>query len=142
MTYDASNRKDIRAAQKAAERLDEDRLLFLRTSMDTPNGRRFFFHLLATCACFVDIPTFDPHHDYFSAGRRSVGLQLMAEILTHCPDQYILMTGEENARLAAAAERSRSPNPGRDDTGRPEPGPDEPDSPDLFDDVYNHLRDV
>jgi hypothetical protein len=95
--------------------------------MDTVEGRRWIYHRLADCQVFVDIPTFEPHHDYFSAGRRSMGLPLLADLLTHCPDHYALMLREENVRLATATERSRRPvadgsDSGRDDASAPDAG--------------------
>lgn len=138
MTYDASNRKDIRAAEKAADLLSAQLREFLTITMSTPLGRRWFYHFLSACQCFVDTPTFEPNRDYFSSGRRSIGLHYMAEILTHCPDQYNLMLSEEHARLAAATERSRRQDARRDDY-RPEldpadgdPDPDHDPTGDLF----------
>jgi hypothetical protein len=127
VTYDASNRKDIRAAEKASAELDRSHLEVMTLLMSHAAGRSWFYHRLASCQCFVDVPTFEPYHDYFSAGRRSVGLQDMAALQTHCPDQYILMIREENVRLAALAQRLSRPDYRRDLAGRE---PSDPDSPD------------
>lgn len=119
MTYDASSRKDIRRAEKAAAELERSHTDFIVAAMSTVPGRAWFYHRLAACACFTDIPSFDPHRDYFSAGRRSVGLQDLAAIQTHCPDQYLQMIREENVRLAtltAVAERSGRQEPDRGTT--------------------------
>ena len=131
MTYDASNRKDIREAEKAAAQLLAQLNEFLTITMSSALGRRWFYHFLANCQCFVDVPTFEPNRDYFSAGQRSVGLRYMAEILAQCPDHYNLMLSEEHARLAAATERSRQQDRRRDPEERVDPDPNT--SPDLFD---------
>lgn len=131
--YDASNRKDVRRAEKLDAELTESNTLFLRAMMDTVQGRRWLYHHLAECQVFVEVPAFDPHRDYFAAGRRSVGLPLMATLQTNCPDQYLWMIREENDRLAArtaATERSRSPVPDGGDLGR-----DDGDLPDDDDHV-------
>jgi hypothetical protein len=125
--YDASNRKSIRAAEKAAKRLEADRVEFLQAALGTRQGRTWFYHFLADCGAFVIAPSFDPHQDYFQLGQRNVGLRIFAEIKSHCPDQYILMEREEYARIAALesnldraapAEQSGSPDSGRDLEGR------------------------
>lgn len=130
MTYDASNRKDIREAEKASELLETQLREFITVSMSTALGRRWFYHHLARCQCFVDVPTFEPNRDYFASGRRSIGLQDMAQIMTHCPDQYNLMLSEENVRLAAATERSRQQDRRRNPEGRVDV---DAATPDLFD---------
>lgn len=131
MTYDASNRKQIRAAEKAAERLEQDRIEFIRAALATTQGRTWFYHFLADCGVFQIDPTFEPNRDYFALGMRNVGLKVFADIKSNCPDLYILMEQQEHARilsLTAATERSSSPNPGRDSQGRgerSEPHPDD-----------------
>jgi len=123
MTYDASSRKDIRAAEKASERLANDRLQFLRAALDTREGRAWFYHFLADCHLFSDPFTGDALREAYTKGERNVGLRIFAEIITHCPDQYILMVKDENVRLSAtdnraAAERARGQDPRRDVEGR------------------------
>ena len=134
--YDASSRKDIRSAEKAAERLANDRIAFLRASLDTREGRAWFYHLLGDCHLFSDPFTGDALREAYLKGERNVGLRIFAEISEHCPDQYITMVKEENVRrhLASARQQSRRPNPdGRDhgrfldpftDAGDDEPGDD------------------
>ena len=122
MNYDASNRKDIRRAEKLSEQLDRDLTQFECAAMDTVAGRRWMYHHLAEARCFVSAPTFSPNHDYFDLGRKSIGLPLMAKLQANTPHQYMQMIGEENARLAAAnasaSERSGLADPGRSDPGR------------------------
>ena len=132
MPYDASNRKQIRVAEKAARRVELDRVEFVRAAMNTVQGRTWFFHLLSDCHVESQPPTFEPNRDYFMFGERNVGLRIKADILTHCPDQYIQMIKESNARdtLAdARTEHAGSPNPGWDLEGRPDAS-DPADGPD------------
>lgn len=123
LLYNTTSRKDIRAAEKAAERLANDRTQFLQAALGTREGRAWFYHFLADCHCWADPFTGDPYREAFAKGERNVGLRIFAEITLTAPDQYILMIREENVRIAslnAAAERSRSQDTGRDDLG-PEP---------------------
>lgn len=133
MTYNAASRKDIRFAEKAQAELRRAHLEFLTACMNTLQGRSWFYHLLESCQCFVDVPTFEPHKDYFDHGRKSVGLPLMADLQTHCPNQYLQMMAEENVRLAAATERTSRQNPGRDLEGRDDSvSTGDPDQPELW----------
>ena len=126
--YDASNRKDIRAAEKAARQDEVSRLDYLRAAMSTWQGRAWFCDLLEFCHCFVEIPSWNPHQDYFQAGQRNVGLRILADIHAHCPDEYLKMMRESNARdveraaadarSRAASERSSGQDPGWDAEGR------------------------
>lgn len=127
MPFDATNRKDIRAREKEVNERHLTHIKFLGASMDTPEGRLYFHDLLVNCAVGVDIPSFEPNRDYFTSGRRSIGLQIKALLETHCPDQYLQMMREEHARIAAATERSRFTD-ARRNASEPgsvrEPGPD------------------
>ena len=135
MTYNATSRKDIRAAEKSAALEERSRIEFLVLSMNTIPGRQWFYDLLTTCQIFSVAPVFSGPHDYFALGQRNVGMRIWSDILTHCPDQYILMMKEANVRLASAAKRDRSSDPGRDPQGHP--GPDAvDDTPDLFGDNF------
>lgn len=121
MTYDASNRKQIRLAEKAAEQLDAQRIEFLRAALSTIQGRTWFYHFLADCHIFHVQPTFDPYKDYFTDGERNAGMRTFLEIKSHCPDLYILMEQQEHARITAlnaASERAGGTHLGRDTQGR------------------------
>ena len=123
MPYDASNRKQIRQAEKAAAVMERDRIEFLHNCLSTIQGRTWFYSLLADCHCFSQPPSFNPHQDYFALGERNVGLRIFAEIIAHCPDQYLTMMKEANVRdnlNTARTERAGSPNPGWDLEGRPD----------------------
>lgn len=147
MTYDASNRKQIRVAEKAATDLDAQRIEFLRAALNTIQGRTWFYHFLADCGIFHIDPTFEPHRDYFALGMRNAGMKTFSEIKSYCPDLYILMEQQEHARLislAAATERASGTNLGRDPQGRrPDIGDptgllsDDADDPTVWGDNHN-----
>jgi hypothetical protein len=134
MTYDASNRKDIRRAEKDAKAAEIQRLDYLKAAMSMPQGRAWFYTLLESCHLFADPFTGDPLREAYLKGERNVGLALFADIIAHCPDDYIKMVKEangrrierdiDNARNNSSTERPSSPDPGRDFEGR---------EPDLWD---------
>ena len=141
--YDASNRKDIRAAEKAAKLSELNRVNFLVAAMSTAQGREWFYDLLEFCHIFNDPFSGQALLEAYRKGERNVGLRLFSDILTHCPDSYAQMIREENGRRteravrdsrrndpaargdpdSADAERSDSPDSGWDVEGR-EPEPD------------------
>lgn len=98
MMYDASNRKDIRRAEKAARIAEAERINYLKAAMSTIAGRNWFHALLESCHIFNDPFTADPLREAYSKGERNVGLRLFSDIIAHCPDYYILMMREANAR--------------------------------------------
>ena len=133
--YDASNRKQIREAEKAARRVDRDRIEFLTAALNTIQGRTWFYNFLNDCHIFNQPPAFESNKDYFALGERNVGLRIFTEISQHCPDQYINMIKESNARdhlTDTRTEHAGSPEPGWDVEGRVEPEQPDPE-PDLFD---------
>ena len=129
MTYDASNRKDIRRAEKLTEELNRERINFLGAALTTKAGRAYFYHLIAECHAFVNVPSFEPYRDYTALGERNVGLRLFNEILTNFPDALIQMQKEENERLYITAARdaradaanNATRDPSELDYSRPDP---------------------
>ena len=105
MTYDASNRKDIRRAEKAEFEAERERIEFLRAAMSTRQGRAWFHAFLSECHLFSDPFTGNALHEAYLKGERNVGLRQFAMISAHTPDHYITMMKEENARIALTAAR-------------------------------------
>jgi|SRR5580692_10858108 hypothetical protein len=121
MTYNPTNRKHIREAEKRQAENERARIEFLTAAMNTSQGRWWFHEFLASCQVLVCAPTFESNKDYFSFGERNVGLRILAEITAHCPDQYILMEKEAYVRqytIDTTTERSSSEDHGRDLEGR------------------------
>ena len=125
MTYDASNRKDIRRAEKLARQAEIARVDYLKAAMSTWQGRAWFHDLLTFCNCFIEAPSWNPYQDYHQQGMCNVGLRILADLTAQCPDDYILMMKEDNARrierdianARASGERSGDPGLGWDDQG-------------------------
>lgn len=83
--------------QEAA--LQEDReMRRIRDVMSSVMGREFIYDLMITTNIFRT--TFSPEFGTmaFSEGRRSVGLQVLAQLQAHVPQQYDLMMRENHHR--------------------------------------------
>ena len=98
MTYDASDRKSIRRAEKAARLADRARQEVIVNLMSTTFGRAWLWDILTSCHVFAQTFSTDPLMTAFSEGRRSVGLALLADVMFACPDQYITAAREANVR--------------------------------------------
>jgi hypothetical protein len=108
--YDASNRKDIRRAEKDAARYERERIDYIIAAMSTRQGRVWFYDLLESCHCFNDPFTGNALVEAYSKGERNVGLRIFADIAAHAADDYILMMREANERKVTANARDRSPD--------------------------------
>jgi hypothetical protein len=114
--YNASDRKQIRAAEKAAQRADFAKIEFLKSCLSQSGGRQWFWDLLEACHMWADPFTGNPYQEAFLKGERNVGLRIFADIAQHCPDQYISMMREANDRRATLdASISRSSGDSFDD---------------------------
>lgn len=83
---------DEQRALREKQRIDD-----LRALMAEPAGRRFAWRLLGSTGIFQQsfVPG-EPRIEttFFNEGKRSIGLELLAEINKHCPAQYHLMVQE------------------------------------------------
>lgn len=119
MTYDASNRKDIRRAEKAARVQDSDRRGFVRASMSSTSGRSWFYQLLASCHLFHVLPPTNPLNREFEQGERNIGIQIYNDVLAFCPDLYLLMLHEAHTRdlSNARSDPDQYPDSANDSSG-------------------------
>lgn len=88
------------------ERLDaEQRANDVTEVMGTEAGRRFVWRLLGDCGLYRS--SYHPSAlIHFNEGQRSIGLQLLSEITSTCPAQYLVMQGEAIAEQQRAAQRA------------------------------------
>src|SRR5882672_1744496 len=122
MTYDASDRKEVRKAEKAARQADRARQEVITELMSTTQGRQWLWDLLSSCHVFAQTFTASPLMTAFSEGRRAVGLALLADVMFACPDQYITAAREANVRhnsndRSTNGELRLDEEPGRESTG-------------------------
>jgi hypothetical protein len=132
MNPNAASRKDIRAQEKASARLAANDREVVSGLMSTITGRAWIHTKLEFCHIFADPFTNEALLEAYRKGERNVGLVLLADIMAYCPNQYVLMMEEANAR-STAAEYARSANSDRGDSepsseptlgSEPEPEPD------------------
>ena len=129
MTYDASNRKSIRRAEKAAELAIANRISVIRSIMATAPGRDWMHSLLTRCSIFhTPFSPGAPDLTAFNCGQQNIGLTIFADVTAHCPNEYTLMMTEQATKDQANGRRdlddaSNAPadpartgaDPGRDD---------------------------
>lgn len=121
MSDNAADRKDVRRREKESRFADLARREVLHSLMSTEPGRRWVWTTLASCHCFTTTFNGDALQSAFQEGQRAVGLSILADILSHCPDLYLQAQRESNVR-DTASERRSSPNPDGGDHGREGPG--------------------
>ena len=106
--YNAADPKAVKASVKAQRSADAQRAEILRGLMSLPAGRAWVFHLLESCHVFQSSYTGDGLSMAFKEGERNVGLRLLSDVMSTCPDQYIQAMREANERSSIV--------PGRTDT--------------------------
>ena len=112
----ASERKDIRRAEKLAAEQERKRIEFVVAAMDTAPGRAWFHQLLSNCAIFDGSFTGDALVEAFTKGQRNIGLMIYNDIVSNCPDSFVQMMREANIqeilndRRSADAQHSGSPD--------------------------------
>lgn len=69
-----------------------------RDIMNTIGGRRYFWNLIADCQCYQ--PIFHENHAIMSIreGKRQIGLRLLHQINTICPELYQVMVNENTTK--------------------------------------------
>lgn len=104
----AAERKDIRKYEKLAKLREDERINFVVGSMSLRQGRAYYHDLLAACHIFNDPFTGDALVEAYSKGERNVGLRIYNDLVTHCPEYFVLMMQEANEKEII---NERSPDP-------------------------------
>ena len=82
---------------------ESQRQAVLEHVLEHPLGREFIWGLLGECGLFRT--SWHPSAlIHFNEGRRDVGLKVMNEITTRCPDAYLLMQREAMERAKKTTE--------------------------------------
>lgn len=108
MTLNTSDRKSIRAAEKAAAIADRERGEVVSALMSTEPGRRFVWDKLGSAGIFTSTFSTDPGQMAFNEGQRNQGLLLLNDVMQYCPDQFIQAMREANVRRTVDDVRSAS----------------------------------
>ena len=127
MTLNTSDRKSVRAAEKASAIIDRQRGEVLTHLMDTGPGREWAWNKLAEAHIFATTFSTDPVQMAYNEGQRNQGLTLLNDIIQWCPDQFILAMREQNERSTSTGRDSERVDPGTEDGSLGElPGDEEP----------------
>ena len=94
----AADRKQIRAAEKAAAIAERERGEVVVEMMATPQRRRYVWDKLTEARMFETTYNDDPGRMAYLEGFRAAGIALMMDVMQHCPDQFILAMRESNVR--------------------------------------------
>lgn len=62
--------------------------------MSTEGGRKFVTRILDSTGVFTNTFDLDTHKHAYNAGKRQVGLGLIAELEQACPDKYLQLLDE------------------------------------------------
>ena len=114
MPPNASDRKSIRRLEKAAKLADEQRRQVITSLMSTSFGREWMWDVLSRCHCFATTFNGDALTSAFAEGQRAVGLSLLSDIMTACPDSYLQAQRESNERSSLDERRSSAESDGGD----------------------------
>ena len=107
--YNASNERHIAIQRRSAKALEESYEGFVNHIMGMVDGRSYIHTLLTYCHVFDQPFVPDPSITAFGCGQLDVGQVMLRQIMRYCPDEYIRMMREANARSTADdARRSRS----------------------------------
>lgn len=137
MTYDASNRKDIRRAEKESRQLTRQRGEVIIALMQTPAGRAYVWSELSSAHVFTTSFSTDPLQMAFTEGERNTGLRLIDTIMEWAADEFILMWREVSAR-EHSREQPRSADADGGDQGSDASGDDDRSGYDADDYTYGH----
>lgn len=119
----ASERKDIRRAEKLAAETERKRIEFVVAAMDTPQGRAWFHDFLSRCHVFADPFTGEALFEAYSKGERNIGLAVYLDIVTNCPDAFVQMMREASIQETLNDRRAESES-GSDPDDEYSGGPD------------------
>jgi hypothetical protein len=108
--------KQLEDRAKVQARIDAGTLT---TLMETQSGRSFIWGRLETSFVFASSFSSDPLLMAFNEGLRAKGVELLTQLMKYCPDQYVQMAREADARNIAT-ERSLSADGNRRDQGSDE----------------------
>ena len=134
MPYDAGNRRDVRAAEKTAKLVEQQRREIITGIMSVAPGRSWMCDILESCHIFATSYNDIGYRMAFMEGQREVGIRLLTDIMGACPDNYVLMMRERNERNSSYdARRSRKDTDGGYRKPDSDDGPEGDDSADQHD---------
>ena len=141
--YDASNRRHVADAAKAAKAAEQERLNIVRGIMSLKAGRAYVHDELAACHVFATSFTTDALQMAFSEGERNRGLRLLNDVILADPEGYVDMMREANERQLTADRRQQQSGDADNSAHREADGPDPAEGdaePGFFDPIEESNR--
>jgi hypothetical protein len=130
MTFDGSNRKQVREREKELKLAEANRHAYVRRIMQDKPGRKWMHDLLEKCCIFqTPFVAGAPDVTARNCGYQDVGLSIFSDVVNAAPAEYVQMMSEASEKelvherrysddRSPAAEHTGSEDPGRDVEGR------------------------
>jgi hypothetical protein len=115
----AADRRQVRKAEKIAERAEMRKKDFLREALSTQGGKEYFWELLERAHIFQTTFMGEALGSAYHEGERNLGLQVLGDITKYCPEKLIEMMQDHNTAITVATMELEDVD-----------GTDEPDAPD------------
>ncbi len=99
MTFDGSDRKQVRAREKELKIAEGNRLAYTRRLMSDAPGRKWMHDLLVRCHIWqTPFAAGQPDTTAFRLGEQNLGLQTFADVIAAAPSEYVLMMQEATTK--------------------------------------------
>ena len=99
MTFDGSDRKQVRAREKELKIAESNRLAYTRRIMSDSPGRKWMCDLLTKCHIWsTAFAAGQPDTTAFRLGEQNLGLQIFADVIAAAPQEYVLMMQEASTK--------------------------------------------
>jgi hypothetical protein len=129
---DYSQRKDVRKAEKAAAQKAASRIAYTKSIMATTMGREWMHDLLERGHLFgAAFVRGAPDLTSYNLGAQEFAKEIFWEIVTHSPNEYILMMQEASIKETANGRRTEHEHAGERDRGEGRVGGSSGPEPDL-----------
>jgi hypothetical protein len=103
-----TERRQVERLQKLAREREAAMNDFIQGAMRVPQGRVFFYELLAMCKIGVNPFTTHALTTAFNCGERNIGDQIQARLTVLSPNLYLQMLKEQQELIENGPERTAS----------------------------------
>jgi len=96
--YDAGDPNHVKRARNDARRREKDDAAVVAALMENGQGRAWLWGLLGFCGIYQSPFSLNEMQMAYAAGKGDVGRKLLADIVQHAPDQYVMMIKEHQRK--------------------------------------------
>jgi hypothetical protein len=134
---DFSARKDVRKAEKLAAQKAAARIAYTKSIMATTMGREWIHDLLERGHLFgAAFIRSAPDLTAYNLGTQEFAKEIFWEIVTHSPNEYVLMMQEASIRETSNGRRTEHEHAGERDRGQDGIGGTAGPEPDLDESIW------